>query len=159
MQTNPEFLALVISMCAAIVVTLPRKAAAEYSGITVSKSLHLVRYYNLLQPTTGCSVGWCVAYYLLAWAQMGEHGFTGFDVFNNLKSAMSGVQWLLSFQPRQSSFHDEEILKRLYWQLTILDMLVIHLLLVNFSFPWLIITLQRARYERVAGLFFLPSKR
>ncbi|CAH0058188.1 unnamed protein product [Clonostachys solani] len=121
MQANSEFLALVISMCAATVATLPRKAAAGYSTITVSKSLHLVRHYKLLQPTMGCSVDWCVACYLLAWAQMGEHGFTGFDVFNNLKSAMSGVQWLLSFQPKRKSVHDEEILKRLYWQLTVLD--------------------------------------
>ncbi|CAH0026948.1 unnamed protein product [Clonostachys rhizophaga] len=121
MHTNSEFLALVISMCAATVATLPRKAATEYNEITVSNSLHLIRHYNLLQSTMGCSVDWCVAYYLLSWAQMGEHGFTGFDVFNNLKSAMSGVQWLLSFQPRQKSVHDEEILKRLYWQLTILD--------------------------------------
>ena len=120
-NTNPVFLALLISTCAATIALLSPRAPREYGGIAVTKCLHIIEENDLLRPDI-YSLDWCIAHYNIASALMTKSKLTDMRLFRTLTNASTGVQWLIGYGSASAPLYDREILKRLYglllvWQL------------------------------------------
>lgn len=115
-ERNPTFCALVLSTCAVTVTTLRRRCFLRYRHVTVDKCIGIIDRAQMLHPPV-YSVDWCIACYNVASSLHALDGLAELRVYQAIKDAMAGVQWLLFCDEARDarSLHDQEILKRLYW--------------------------------------------
>ncbi|KAM0324917.1 hypothetical protein ACHAQA_007883 [Verticillium albo-atrum] len=117
-ETNPIFRALVLSTCAVTVTTLRRRSAYKYRSVTVEKCVGLIDQDDMLRrPRDAYTPEWCLACYNVASSLHALDGLAELRVYQAIKDAMAGVQWLLFCDAAREtrSLHDQEMLKRLYW--------------------------------------------
>lgn len=117
---NPEFLALVLSICAVTSSTYSREDETNYGVLTAERCVELIEDNDLLKTST-CTMDGCIVPYLMACALVRHKGFQDFRVFRTIKSAMANTQWFLFYNTREEVLHDREMAKRLYWLLATWD--------------------------------------
>ncbi|KAG7112088.1 Glucose transport transcription regulator RGT1 like protein [Verticillium longisporum] len=116
-ERNPTFCALVLSTCAVTVTTLRRNSFHKYRGVTVAKCIGLIEQGQMLQRPAAYTLDWCISCYNVASSLHALDGDAELRVYQAIKDAMAGVQWLLFCDGEREtrSLHDQEMLKRLYW--------------------------------------------
>ncbi|KAG7143157.1 hypothetical protein HYQ45_000624 [Verticillium longisporum] len=116
-ERNSTFCALVLSTCAVTVTTLRRNSFHKYRGVTVAKCIGLIEQGQMLQRPAAYTLDWCISCYNVASSLHALDGEAELRVYQAIKDAMAGVQWLLFCDGEREtrSLHDREMLKRLYW--------------------------------------------
>ncbi|KAH7116446.1 hypothetical protein EDB81DRAFT_819592 [Dactylonectria macrodidyma] len=116
-ESNPTFCALVLSTCAVTVTTLRRRSFQKYRGVTVAKCVGIIDQEHMLQRPAAYTLDWCISCYNVASSLHALDGVAELRVYQAIKDAMAGVQWLLFCDGEREtrSLHDQEMLKRLYW--------------------------------------------
>ncbi|KAM0275144.1 hypothetical protein ACHAQH_007518 [Verticillium albo-atrum] len=116
-ETNPTFCALILSTCAVTVTTLRRRSFHKYRGVTVERCVGIIDQEKMLQRPAVYTLDWCISCYNVASSLHALDGFAELRVYQAIKDAMAGVQWLLFCDSAREtrSLHDQEMLKRLYW--------------------------------------------
>lgn len=115
-ERNPTFCALVLATCAMTVSTLRRRSFYNYRSVTIDKCIDIIERENLLWPVS-YTAEWCLSRYNVASALSVLYGSDDIRVYQAIKDAMAGVQWLLFHGKATESVHDHELVKRLYWLL------------------------------------------
>ncbi|KXJ93602.1 hypothetical protein Micbo1qcDRAFT_183248 [Microdochium bolleyi] len=118
-ERNPVFCALVISTVAVTVTTLRRLSFQNYPHVTVHQCVAAIDRENMLQPRT-YTVDWCISCYNIASSFHALDGQAELRQYQGIKDAITGVQWLLFCDPARDgmALHDREVLRRLYWLMT-----------------------------------------
>jgi hypothetical protein len=112
--TDPSFLILVASLCAAVVASLRRRRGL-YGTVTVDGSFDMAERLGLWDRNRRISLDWVLGMYNFSSAMHHEHG-VGSPLAHRLSAeAAMGVKYLLYHDSEQMSFLDQQILKRLYW--------------------------------------------
>ncbi|EGY22466.1 uncharacterized protein VDAG_03904 [Verticillium dahliae VdLs.17] len=116
-ERNSTFCALVLSTCAVTVTTLRRNSFHKYRGVTIAKCIGLIEQGQMLQRPAAYTLDWCISCYNVASSLHALDGEAELRVYQAIKDAMAGVQWLLFCDGEREtrSLHDREMLKRLYW--------------------------------------------
>lgn len=112
-----EFCALVISVCAATVVSLKRRSTAQYGSVTFERCLEVVRDNRLLVGSDGFTLEWCQANYNFGCAMGDNRGLDDSSAFRFLGEAVSGVKYLVYYKLATWPLLSQQLLKRLYWLL------------------------------------------
>jgi hypothetical protein len=108
------FCALVVSVCAATISTLPR---GDYGHLTVEKCIDFIEEHQLLQHSIlrpSYSVDWCISMYNIG-ASIVTQNTSDIRRYHALAEAAAGTRYLLLADERSASFVDQQILKRLFW--------------------------------------------
>jgi hypothetical protein len=116
-RNDPEFVALVISVCAATVACLRKKYSVNYENVTAERCFEVVKQKRLLENPKTFTLEWCQASYHLGTALSSERGLDDVDGFRYFNQAVCGVKYLLHFQMPNMTFMSQQLLKRLYWLL------------------------------------------
>ena len=114
---DSEFCALVISVCAATVVSLKRRSCAQYGSVTLERCLKLVQENRLLEGKDNFSLEWCQAKYNFGSATMAESRFDDASSFRFMGEAVIGVKYLIFYELSKMPLVSQQLLKRLYWML------------------------------------------
>ncbi|EEU35934.1 uncharacterized protein NECHADRAFT_85322 [Fusarium vanettenii 77-13-4] len=115
-ERNQTFCALVLSTCAMTVSTLRRRSFYNYPSVTVDKCIDIIERERMLLPVS-YTPEWCLARYNFASSLSALYGLDDMRIYQAIKDAMAGVQWLLFHEKGTESVHDQEMVKRLYWLL------------------------------------------
>ncbi|KAJ4307898.1 hypothetical protein N0V84_012426 [Fusarium piperis] len=115
-ERNPTFCALILATCAMTVSTLRRRSFYNYRSVTIDKCIDIIEREHLLWPVS-YTPEWCLSRYNIASALSVLYGLDDMRVYQAIKDAMAGVQWLLFHEKGTESVHDQELVKRLYWLL------------------------------------------
>ncbi|KAH6721627.1 hypothetical protein BKA61DRAFT_591065 [Leptodontidium sp. MPI-SDFR-AT-0119] len=110
-EKDPEFLAVVISLCCATVSSLPRKAAVDYPDVTVKRCFEAIQYHRLLDNYRSISLQWCQAKYHLSTSFVGEESMISFRL---LGEVATGIKYLVCYDMPNMSRIEAELAKRLY---------------------------------------------
>ncbi|KAG4421307.1 hypothetical protein IFR04_005609 [Cadophora malorum] len=108
---DPEFLAVVISLCCATVSSLPRKAAIDYPDVTVKRCFEIIQYHRLLDNYRSMSLQWCQAKYHLSTSFMTEESIISFRL---LGEVTTGIKYLVNYELPNMSRLGAELAKRLH---------------------------------------------
>ncbi|MAD81391.1 MAG: hypothetical protein CL912_00375 [Deltaproteobacteria bacterium] len=108
---DPEFLAVVISLCCATVSSLPRKAAIDYPDVTVKRCFEIIQYHRLLDNYRSMSLQWCQAKYHLSTSFMTEESIISFRL---LGEVTTGIKYLVNYELPNMSRLEAELAKRLH---------------------------------------------
>ncbi|PVH77460.1 hypothetical protein DL98DRAFT_637555 [Cadophora sp. DSE1049] len=111
LDNDPEFLAVVISLCCATVSSLPRKAAVDYPDVTVKRCFEVIQYHRLLDNYRSISLQWCQAKYHLSTSFVAEESLISFRL---LGEVTTGIKYLVSYELPNMSRIEAELAKRLH---------------------------------------------
>ncbi len=114
---NLEFCALVISVCAATVTSLRRKACARYDFVTVERCCEVISRNRLLERKAKFTLEWAQANYNLGVARCSEIGMGDAMGFQYFGDSVMAVKYLIYYEMPNMSFISQQLLKRLYWLL------------------------------------------
>jgi hypothetical protein len=114
---DPEFCGLVISVCAATVVSLKRRSNAQYGSVTFERCLEVVKQNRLLEDKDAFTLQWCQAKYNLGTTLTAERGPGNPLAFRFISEAVMGVKYLIYNELSAMPLVSQELLKRLYWLL------------------------------------------
>lgn len=112
-----EFCGLVISVCAATVVSLKRRSTAQYGSITFERCLEVVKDNHLLDSNDSFTLEWCQAKYNFGCAMGAQRGLDDPSGFRLLSEAVAGVKYLIYYKLPTWPLISQQLLKRLYWLL------------------------------------------
>ncbi len=110
-NNDPEFLAVVISLCSATVSSLPRKAAVEYPEVTVRRCFEVVQQNRLLDNYENITLQWCQAKYHLSTSFIIENSIISYRL---LGEATTGIKYLAFYGIPNMTRLEAELTKRLY---------------------------------------------
>lgn len=118
-DTDTTFCALVVSVCAATIATLPR---GDYGPLTVSKCVDFIEEHHLLQRSfmrPSYSVDWCIAMYNIGVSinTYAEGGMSDMRCYDALTGAAAGARYLLFNSQAHTNRIEQQMLRRLYWLL------------------------------------------
>lgn len=82
----------------------------------MDKCIDIIEREHMLLPVS-YTPEWCLTRYNVASALSALYGLDDMRVYQAIKDAMAGVQWLLFHEKGTESVHDQELVKRLYWLL------------------------------------------
>lgn len=112
--SDPLFLILVASLCAAVVASLRRRRGL-YDAVTVDGCFDIAERLGLWNRHRRITLDWVLAMYNFSSATHHEHGI-GYPLAHRLSAETAmGVKFLLYHDFRTMSLLDQQILKRLYW--------------------------------------------
>lgn len=116
-DTNPEFCALVVSVCAAARATLPGE---NYGLVEISTCAEYIDKYRLLTQShirSSYSLDWCITMYNLgsAFYSSSKPGLIDIRSYHSLSEAASGVRYLLYYHQHEMDNLENQILRRLFW--------------------------------------------
>ncbi len=112
-----EFCALVISICAATVTSLRRKASTSYDFVTVERCCEVINKNRLLKRKAKFTLEWAQANYNLGVARYSEIGLGDVMGFQYFSDSVMSVKYLIYYEMPNMSFVTQQLLKRLYWLL------------------------------------------
>lgn len=112
---NDEFVCLVISICAATVATLRRKASMYATSITVDKCYGLISSATISRSLGVVSLRQCQIKYNMANSLGTEYGMDSSDSQLLFGEALSMTGYMLHYRMQDLSLRDQELLKRLFW--------------------------------------------
>lgn len=110
-----EFCGLVVSICAATVVSLKRRSSAQYGSVTFERCIGVVKDNQLLESRVSFTLEWCQAKYNLGCALGASTGLDDALGFRFMSEAVMGVKYLLYYELPTMSLVAQQLLKRLYW--------------------------------------------
>lgn len=118
-EHSPVFCALVLSTCAVTISTLRRLSYQKYPNVTVLQCLDAIEQGSMLHPRK-YTLDWCISCYNVASSFHALDGQEELRQYQMIKDAIAGAQWLLFCDPGRDamSLHDREILRRLFWLMT-----------------------------------------
>lgn len=108
---DPEFLAVVISLCSATVSSLPREAAVDYPDVTVRRCFEVIQQNHLLDNYENLTLQWCQAKYHLSTSFSTENSVISYRL---LGEATTGIKYLAFYSIPNMTRLDAELTKRLY---------------------------------------------
>ncbi|KAK7190934.1 hypothetical protein DPSP01_009144 [Paraphaeosphaeria sporulosa] len=112
--SDPSFLILVASLCAAVVASLRRRRGL-YGAVTVDGCFDIAERLGLWDRHRRISLEWVLAMYNFTSATHHEQGI-GSPLAHRLSAETAmGVKYLLYHDFDQMSILDQQVLKRLYW--------------------------------------------
>ena len=109
------FLAVVISLCAATVSSLPRRGASRYGGVTALQCLEAIEQNHLLDNHRNITLYWCQAKYHLSTALLSVQGTDSAYSFRLLGEATTGIKYLTFYEMHHMTPLEQQLTKRLYW--------------------------------------------
>lgn len=112
--SEPSFVILVSSVCAATVASLRRRRDL-YGGVTVEGCLALAENLGLWSRAGTITLEWTTAMYNFSSAQYMEHGIDSALSFRLAAEAVIGLRYQLYYELPRMPFLDQQLLKRLYW--------------------------------------------
>lgn len=112
---DPEFCGLVISVCAATVVSLKRRSSSHYGAVTFDRCVEIISENRLLDSGQIFTLEWCQAKYNLGAARGGEKGLDDHPGFRFMSEAVMGVKYLIYYKLPNMTMLEQQLLKRLYW--------------------------------------------
>jgi hypothetical protein len=112
-----DFVDLVISLCAATLATLRRRASTYAPAVTVEKCYQIITLHqsNASRQLDTLNLAWCQTKYNLSNSLTAERGIDDPTPQLLLAEALMGIGHLLHHEMENMSFADQELLKRLYW--------------------------------------------
>jgi len=108
------FAALVVSMCAATLVSLPRKSYQDFGPLTAEQCWDVIDDINLHQRREPYTLEWCQMKYNIGSSQ---YACNNALAFRNTSEAAAGVKYLIYHEMAKKDFVSQQLLKRLYWLL------------------------------------------
>jgi hypothetical protein len=112
-----EFCGLVVSVCAATVVSLKRRSYAQYGSVTLERCLKVVKDNRLLEGKDTFTLEWCQAKYNFCSATAAERGVDDPSGIRFMSEAATGVKYLIYYEISEMPILSQQLLKRLYWML------------------------------------------
>lgn len=110
-----DFQALVISICAATVAALRRRAAVYESLVTVERCMALLASIEDIKGALPVSLIRAQIKYNMAVVMVQERGLDSAESQLIMVETIGMVSYLLHYQAESMSFRDRELCKRLYW--------------------------------------------
>lgn len=112
---DEEFICLVVSICAATIATLRRRASAYATSISVDKCYQLIFSANLFKNPGAVSLRKCQIKYNMANSLGTEHGMDSAASQLLFGESLSMTGYMLHYHMQDLSLCDQELLKRLFW--------------------------------------------
>lgn len=112
---DPDFIDLVIALCACVVGSLRKRQNLSRQSVTVSKCRDILLRRSRIEPEPSINVTKCQVKYAFAMALGAEYGMDTYLAHLLLVEATQGVSYLLAYQSHSFSLQTMELAKRLYW--------------------------------------------
>lgn len=115
---DPDFAALVLSICAATIASLRRKRIFEYDcehgNVSPERCVQLAEDAGFFNGRRTITLERCQTFYNFSVA-MGAKGIDDPESFMYMSEASSGIKWLAYYNLRTMTSIDQELLKRTFW--------------------------------------------